>query len=56
MRNMTFREFKRLGSFPDDYIAKSETIGKYMVGMSVPPRMMEAVARAIADQWFPTTG
>lgn len=51
-RGITFREAKRLGSFPDDYKAKSENIGKYMVGMSVPPRMMEKVAKAIAEQWF----
>lgn len=51
-RRLTFRETKRLGSFPDDYHAKSEAIGKYMVGMSVPPKMMEAVARAVAEQWF----
>lgn len=51
-RHLTFREVKRLGSFPDDYHAKTEAIGKYMVGMSVPPRMMEAVARAVAEQWF----
>lgn len=51
-RALTFREVKRLGSFPDDYQAKSETIGKYMIGMSVPPRMMEALARTVATQWF----
>jgi DNA (cytosine-5)-methyltransferase 1 len=51
-RLLTFRETKRLGSFPDDYVAKSENIGKYMVGMSVPPRMMETVAAAIRDQWL----
>lgn len=51
-RALTFREWKRLGSFPDDYEAKSSSIGKYMVGMSVPPRMMQAVASAIAAQWF----
>lgn len=52
MRRLTFREYKRLGSFPDDYHAKSEDIGKYMVGMSVPPRMTEAVARAVVSQWL----
>lgn len=52
MRGLTFREWKRLGSFPDDYQAESDTIGKYMVGMSVPPKMLAEVARAIADQWF----
>lgn len=51
-RTLTFREWKRLGSFPDDYHAKSEDIGKYMVGMSVPPRMTEAVARAVVSQWL----
>jgi DNA (cytosine-5)-methyltransferase 1 len=51
-RALTYREVKRLGSFPDDYQAKSDNIGKYMVGMSVPPKMMEPLARAIAEQWF----
>ena len=51
-RNLTFREVKRLGSFPDDYYAKTDKIGKYMIGMSVPPKMTEAVARAVIDQWL----
>lgn len=51
-RKLTFREWKRLGSFPDDYHAKSDKIGKYMIGMSVPPRMTETVARAVIDQWL----
>ena len=51
-RKLTYREWKRLGSFPDDYQAKSDKIGKYMVGMSVPPKMTEAVARAVIDQWL----
>lgn len=51
-RRLTLREFKRLGSFPDDYAAKSDKIGKYMIGMSVPPKMTEYVAREIARQWF----
>lgn len=51
-RQLTFREWKRLGSFPDDYKAKSDKIGKYMVGMSVPPKMTEAVARAVCEQWL----
>lgn len=51
-RRLTFREQKRLGSFPDDYVAKSEKIGKYIIGMSVPPKMTEAVARAVIDQWL----
>ena len=51
-RLFTYREWKRLGSFPDDYHAKTDKIGKYMIGMSVPPRMTEAVARAVIDQWL----
>ena len=51
-RKMTFREWKRLGSFPDDYHAKTDKIGKYMIGMSVPPKMTEVVARAVIDQWL----
>jgi DNA (cytosine-5)-methyltransferase 1 len=54
MRRLTFREWKRLGSFPDDYVAKSHTIGKYMIGMSVPPKMTETVARAVINQWLAT--
>ena len=52
MRKLTFREWKRLGSFPDDYHAKTERVGKYMVGMSVPPKMTEQVARAVIEQWL----
>ena len=51
-RRLTYREWKRLGSFPDDYHAKTDKIGKYMIGMSVPPKMTEAVARAVIHQWL----
>ena len=51
-RRLTFREWKRLGSFPDDYQAKTDKIGKYMIGMSVPPRMTEQVAKAVIEQWL----
>lgn len=51
-RSFTFREWKRLGTFPDDYHAKTDKIGKYMIGMSVPPKMTEQVARAVIDQWL----
>ena len=50
--DLTFREYKRLGSFPDDYHAKTDKIGKYMIGMSVPPKMTEVVARAVVEQWL----
>lgn len=52
-RHLTYREWKRLGSFPDDYQAKTDKIGKYMIGMSVPPRMMQRVAEAVIQQWLP---
>ena len=39
-------------SFPDDYHAKTDKIGKYMIGMSVPPKMTEQVARAVCEQWL----
>lgn len=51
-RTLTFREWKRLGSFPDDYQAKTDNIGKYMIGMSVPPKMTYEVAKAVVEQWF----
>jgi DNA (cytosine-5)-methyltransferase 1 len=51
-RKLTLREAKRLGSFPDDYTAKTDKIGKYMIGMSVPPKMTEQVARAVCQQWL----
>lgn len=52
MRYMTLSEWKRLGSFPDDYVVQSDNIGKYLIGMSVPPKMMEVVARAVCSQWL----
>lgn len=51
-RRLTFREWKRLGSFPDDYDARTDKIGKYMIGMSVPPKMTEQVAKAVIEQWL----
>ena len=48
----TYGDVIRLGSFPDDYHAKSDKIGKYMIGMSVPPKMTEQVARAVVSQWL----
>jgi DNA (cytosine-5)-methyltransferase 1 len=51
-RQCTLREWKRLGSFPDDYRCESENIGKYMIGMSVPPKMTEYVAHEVFMQWI----
>ncbi len=55
MRTLTFREWKRLGSFPDDYWAENDRKGKYMIGMSVPPKMTEQVAKAVYEQWLKPT-
>ena len=51
-RKLTMREVVRIGSFPDDYQFGSVAIGKYMVGMSVPPRMAQRVAEAVCQQWL----
>lgn len=51
-RTLILREYKRIGSFPDDYITKSEFIGKYLIGMSVPPKMIEVIARTVKEQWL----
>lgn len=51
-RRLTFREYKRLGSFPDDYKARTDNIGKYLVGMSVPPKMMYSIATKVIEQWL----
>lgn len=52
MRKVTLRETIRIGSFPDDYWARSERIGKWLIAMSVPPKMMQVVAQAVVEQWL----
>lgn len=52
MRLLSSREYKRLTSFPDDYVFRSPRIGKYMMGMSVPPFMAREVAKAVCSQWL----
>jgi hypothetical protein len=32
--------------------AKTDKIGKYMIGMSVPPKMAYEVAKAVIEQWL----
>lgn len=51
-RLLTFREIKRLGSFPEDYQARSSRLGLYLVGMSVPPRLTRTIADAVIEQWL----
>lgn len=55
-RTITLPEAMRLQSFPDDYVSKSTGLGYYIVGMSVPPRMMEVVARSVARSCFGCVG
>ena len=51
-RRLTFSERVRIGSFPEDYVVDSKKVGRYMVGMSVPPPMARLVAEAVRDQWL----
>lgn len=51
-RDFVYREYVRLGSFPEDYKPTSALLGKYIIGMSVPPRMMEYIAREVYRQWL----
>lgn len=51
-RCLTYKEWCRLGSFPDDYLVKTKKLGRYLIGMSVPPKMIEFVAKQIHDQWL----
>jgi DNA (cytosine-5)-methyltransferase 1 len=48
----SLEESIRLGSFPDDYVFRSMRIGKYLIGMSVPPFMAREVAKAVCSQWL----
>ena len=51
-RELSLLEYFRLSSFPDDYKTKNDRLGKYLIGMSVPPLMAKAVARAVCEQWL----
>jgi DNA (cytosine-5)-methyltransferase 1 len=51
-RKFTLRELIRFSTFPEDYQFRSRHIGSYIMGMSVPPRMMRFVASEIAKQWL----
>ncbi len=51
-RKLTLRELTRLGSFPDDYVFTRRNPGGYIIGMSVPPRLMQFVATEITRQWL----
>ncbi len=51
-RKLSLREMIRLASFPDDYTFDGYTIGRYLVGMSVPPKLMQYVAGEVCRQWL----
>jgi DNA (cytosine-5)-methyltransferase 1 len=51
-RKLTPIELKRIGSFPDDYFFESGAIAKYLIGMSVPPKMTELVSKAVLNTWL----
>jgi len=51
-RYLTKEEIVRIASFPDDYQFDSTGMAQYLCGMSVPPKMMKVIAKAIRQQWF----
>jgi DNA (cytosine-5)-methyltransferase 1 len=51
-RILTPIELKRIGSFPDDYWFESGAMAKYLIGMSVPPKMTELVSKAVLNTWL----
>jgi DNA (cytosine-5)-methyltransferase 1 len=51
-RHLTAPELCRIGSFPDDYTFYGQQMAQYLIGMSVPPKMMQTVAEAVRDQWL----
>lgn len=49
-RKLNRAELLRLGTFPDDYqLTGNHAAAQYLVGMSVPPYLMRAVATSVAD-------
>lgn len=51
-RKLTIPELTRIASFPDDYEFITPPQPQYLLGMSVPPRMMQFVASEVIKQWF----
>lgn len=50
-RKISAHEAMRIQTFPEDYQFKAMDPG-YVIGMSVPPRMMERVASQVRAQWL----
>lgn len=51
LKYISDKEYISVSTFPQDYDFNGNPV-KYVCGMSVPPRMMEYIAREIARQWF----
>jgi DNA (cytosine-5)-methyltransferase 1 len=51
-RRFTPAELIRIGSFPDDYWFENRQMPQYLIGMSVPPKMTEVVAKAVLNTWL----
>lgn len=47
-RYLDLNEWRRIGTFPEDY----KGLKKYLIGMSVPPLMMQRISNQIAHQLF----
>lgn len=47
-RYLNLDEWRRIGTFPEDY----KGLKKYLIGMSVPPFMMQRISNQIAHQFF----
>lgn len=54
LRSLSRREIVRLGGFPDDYVFRSLKDLKYIVGMSVPPRLTQAIAEQVIKKYLKT--
>lgn len=52
METFSTNHLKRFNSYPMDYVGKSDSSVRYMIGMSVPPLMTYGVANEIYKQWF----
>ena len=55
-RHLTSLELKRLGSFPDSFIFRSWRNTVARIGNSVPPKLMEAIARHVRKEILKTPG
>jgi DNA (cytosine-5)-methyltransferase 1 len=51
-RMLCKEEMIAISSFPSDYQFNSVKMAEYLMGMSVPPKMMEFVAKNVAEQWL----